>query len=249
MKILNKTLLVASCLSLAACASTMTKIDELGTGPQLAKVENPTTKTDYKPIANWPTEAQSSSQRSANSLWQQGSRSFFKDQRATRVGDILTVVVKIADKADLDNQTQVTRSNAETMNGTSYFGLEDKIGKILPGSPNLPNLIDIDSDKDVQGSGAIGRKEDIETKVAAIITQVLSNGNLAIRGTQQVKVNHEMREIEVAGVIRPEDISSDNTIQSEQIAEARISYGGRGTISYANQPRYGSEILDIISPF
>jgi len=249
MKVIYKTLVLASCVSLAACSNTLTRLDELNSGPQLAKVENPTAKPDYQPIDNWPAEVQATKGKAANSLWQQGSRSFFKDQRANRVGDILTVVVKISDKADLDSQTQVSRANTENLDATSYFGLEDKIGKILPGSPNLPNLIDVDSSKDVEGSGTIGRKEDIETKVAAIITQVLPNGNLAIKGTQQVKVNHEMREVVIAGVIRPEDISSDNTIQSEQIAEARISYGGRGTISYANQPRYGSELLDIISPF
>lgn len=249
MKILKNIIIAGSLFSLTACAETMTRLDELGSGPKLAKVESPADKPDYAPVSNWPTQAEISEKRGSNSLWQQGSRSFFKDQRATRVGDILTVVVKITDKADLDNNTAVKRANKENVDATSYFGLEDKIGKILPGDPNLPNLVDVDSAKDVSGGGSVGRKEDIETKVAAIITQVLPNGNMVIKGTQQVRVNHELREIAIEGVIRPEDIESDNTIQSEQIAEARISYGGRGTISYANQPRYGSELMDIVSPF
>ncbi len=249
MKKIQKLLLISSLLTTVACANTLTRLEEVNSGPKLAQVESPASKPDYKPISNWPTPSEGVALKSSNSLWQQGSRSFFKDQRATRVGDILTVVVKIADKAALNNNTSQTRANSESLDAGSYFGLEDKIGKILPGDPNLPNLVDYESDRSITGGGTIGRKEDIETKVAAIITQVLPNGNLAIKGTQQVKINHEMRELEVAGVIRPEDISSDNTIQSEQIAEARINYGGRGTISYANQPRYGSELVDIISPF
>lgn len=249
MKTLKNIILVGSLLSTVACANTLTRLDELNSGPQLAKVESPANKPEYQPVSNWPVQSEMREARGSNSLWQQGSRSFFKDQRATRVGDILTVVVKIDDKADLDNNTQVTRDNTEGMSFNSAFGLEDKIGKILPGDPNMPNLIDVGSSKDVSGGGTVGRKESIETKVAAVISQVLPNGNLVIKGTQQVRVNHELREIGVEGVIRPEDIESDNTIQSDQIAEARISYGGRGTISYANQPRYGSELLDIVSPF
>jgi flagellar L-ring protein precursor FlgH len=249
MKNFGKLILVTSLLSTVACTNTLTRLEELDSGPKLAKVENPTKMPGYSPIENWPIEQKIVSEKAANSLWQQGSRSFFKDQRATRVGDILTVVVKISDKADLDNTTSASRSNAENVAAPQFLGLEDKIGKIMPGDPDLSNLVDINTSKDVSGTGTIGRKEDIETKVAAIVTQILPNGNMAIKGTQQIKVNHEMRELEIAGVIRPEDISSDNTIQSEQIAEARISYGGRGTISYANKPRYGSDIIDIISPF
>jgi flagellar L-ring protein precursor FlgH len=249
MKGLKKLLLVSSLLTTVACANTMERIEEINSGPKLAQVQSPADNPNYKPITNWPAQSDGVPPRTANSLWQQGSRSFFKDQRATRVGDILTVVVKISDKAALNNSTSSTRSNNESLDAGSYFGLEDKIGTILPGDPNLPNLVDYESNRKISGGGTIGRKEDIETRIAAIITQVLPNGNLALKGTQQVRVNHELREVAIEGVIRPEDISSDNTIQSEQIAEARISYGGRGTISYANQPRYGSELIDIISPF
>ena len=202
MKGIKKILMVSSLLTTVACANTLTRLEEVNSGPQLAKVESPVEKADYKPISNWPTQSDGIPQKASNSLWQQGSRSFFKDQRATRVGDILTVVVKVSDKADLDNNTSSTRTNSESLDATSYFGLEDKIGKILPGDPNLPNLVDYGSDRSIEGGGTIGRKETIETKVAAIITQVLPNGNLAIKGTQQIKVNHEMRELEVAGVIR-----------------------------------------------
>jgi flagellar L-ring protein precursor FlgH len=249
MKNLKTALLLSTCLVVSACSSTLQRVEEIKSGPIMAEVQNPTTKEDYKPVTSWPTPVAAAPNKSANSLWQSGSRSFFKDQRATRVGDILTVVVKISDKADLDSSTETTKSNEESIDASTFFGLESKIGKVLPGDIDPGNLADISTNNAISGSGKIGRKEDIETKVAAIVTQILPNGNLVIKGTQQVKVNHEMREMQVEGVIRPEDISSDNTIQSEQIAEARISYGGRGTITYANQPRYGSDIIDIISPF
>ena len=250
MKHLKNLLLVSSLLSTIACSETLTRLDELGSGPQLSKVASPADSSGYKPISNWPTQTESVPPRNSNSLWQQGSRSFFKDQRANRVGDILTVVVQISDKAALNNTTTATRANKENIGASKFFGFETKIGNILPGGNTDPsNLASIDSSKNTTGGGTIGRQEDITTRVSAIITQILPNGNLAIKGTQQVRINDEMREVGVEGVIRPEDISYDNTIQSEQIAEARISYGGRGTISYANQPRYGSDLIDIVSPF
>ena len=82
-----------------------------------------------------------------------------------------------------------------------------------------------------------------------MITEVLPNGNLAIFGRQEVQVNFERRDLVVAGVIRPEDITSGNTIAYEQIAEARVSYGGQGQITDFQQPRYGQQLYDIVFPF
>lgn len=238
-------------LSVSACSGMMNKLDEIGTGPKLEPEKNPTQQANYQPVTNWPTPVESAQpQKNANSLWQTGARSFFKDQRATRVGDILTVQVSIADKADLDNATENSRDTSETTGKPTLLGITDIAETVIPtGDNGGASLASISSKNANKGSGKIGRKESIETKIAATITQVLPNGNLVIKGVQQVKVNHELREIALEGVIRPEDISSDNTIMSDQIAEARISYGGRGTISDSQQARYGYQVFDAISPF
>ena len=189
--------------------------------------------------------------REANSLWRSGARAFFKDQRASRVGDILTVSINIDDQAQINNQTTRTRANSENAGMPEVFGYD--LNKILPdqrrGRRAAPDLINLSSDTSNKGTGQINRKETITLQVAALITDVLPNGNLVLQGRQEVRVNFEVRELQLAGVIRPEDISSANSISYEKIAEARISYGGRGQISDVQQPRYGQQIFDIIMPF
>ena len=249
MKSFKKFALMTTCLVVSAC-NTFDRLEDVGKGPQLNPQISPTQQANYKPVSNWPTEVQPTFQPKApNSLWQPGARSFFKDQRATRVGDILTVLVNISDSASLDNSTSRDRTSAEGLNAPNLLGLEKEVYKLIPGKQDPNNLLTVGGNSSSTGSGQIGRKETITTKIAASITQILGNGNLVIKGTQQIKVNYEMREVTVEGVIRPEDISSDNTISSNQIAEARISYGGKGIVSDVQQPRYGNQIIDIISPF
>jgi flagellar L-ring protein precursor FlgH len=187
--------------------------------------------------------------RDANSLWRSGSRAFFKDQRAAKVGDIITVNVNIADSAGIKNQTQRTRASNETAKATALAGYEASLGRMLPNAVDPTNLINANADSLSQGTGSIDRSEAIKIKVAAIVTQVLPNGNLVVHARQEVRVNAEMRELQIAGVIRREDIASDNTIAADKIAEARVAYGGRGTISDVQQPRYGQQLYDIFFPF
>jgi flagellar L-ring protein precursor FlgH len=228
----------------------MQRLSEVGEAPKMTRIENPVQKKDYRPVS-MPMPTVKEAKSSPNSLWRPGARSFFKDQRASEVGDILTVVVNIEnERASLSNETERTRENvSETASLSSFLGLEGNLNDILPESVDPTNLVNASSDSGHTGKGTIERAETINLRLAAVIIQVLPNGNLVLAGRQETRVNNELRELAVTGVIRPQDISSSNTIEWDQIAEARISYGGRGTISDVQQPRYGQQVFDIIFPF
>jgi flagellar L-ring protein precursor FlgH len=184
---------------------------------------------------------------SPNSLWRNGSRAFFKDQRAHQVGDILTVKVKITDKANIENETQRTRKESTDSGITDFIGsktITNPATSILPG-----RLLTSDGSSASDGKGTIDRKDEITTNIAAVVTQMLPNGNMVVEGKQEMRVNFEIRELVVAGIVRPEDIESDNTIDSTKIAQARIAYGGRGQLTDLQQPRYGNQVMDILLPF
>lgn len=183
----------------------------------------------------------------AGSLWHPVY--LFSDRRARTTGDILTVVIEIDDEAALRNRTERARDAAEALDMSTLFGIPQEIDEILPGDLSLEAGVDISSDSATLGAGQIARDEKIELKIAATVTNVLPNGNLAILGSQEVRVNYELRDLQIAGIIRPQDITRDNTIDYEKIAEARLVYGGRGQVYQLQQPRYGEQVLDIILPF
>jgi flagellar L-ring protein precursor FlgH len=241
------TLAAALAVSVSAC-NTMTRLSEVGGGPQLSQIKDPYAQPGYQPVS-LPMPTPTPAERNPNSLWRSGSKAFFKDQRAKQVGDILTVLITINDQAQMNNETKKSRDNAESMGLPSLFGLESQLKNALPSAVNASKLMDATSTSSNDGKGNITRKEQIELKVAALVTQTLPNGNLVIQGRQEVRVNYELRDLNMNGVIRPEDITAQNTISYEKIAEARISYGGRGQISDIQQPRYGQQLFDIISPF
>ncbi len=239
----------ASLIFLLSGCSAMNRIENIGEAPPLTQIQNPTLSQGYQPVS-MPMPAPSVQHQTANSLWQAGARAFFRDMRAARVGDILTVIINIDDSAELENSSTRTRANTDNMDLNGFLGLEGRfLQRNLPDEVTADNLYDVDSQLSNAGTGQIDREEQIEVKVAAVVTQLLPNGNLVISGRQQVVVNFEMRELQVAGIIRPQDIATENTINFEQIAEARIAYGGQGQITDVQQPRYGSQLMDIILPF
>jgi flagellar L-ring protein FlgH len=181
------------------------------------------------------------------SLWQPVY--LFSDRRARTVGDILTVVIEIDDEAALRNRTERDRDASEALDMDTLFGIPQEIDEVLPGDLSLEAGVDVSSDSSTAGEGQIARDEKIELKIAATVTDVLPNGNLAILGSQEVRVNYELRDLQIAGIIRRQDITRDNTIDYEKIAEARLVYGGRGQVYQLQQPRYGQQVLDIILPF
>ncbi|HET8727495.1 MAG TPA: flagellar basal body L-ring protein FlgH [Alphaproteobacteria bacterium] len=238
---------IATALVLSACGAGE-RIANIGKAPDLSPITNPAVEADYVPV-RMPMPAPMISESNPNSLWQAGSRAFFRDHRAARVGDILTVIIEIDDQATINNQTQRSRDNSENAGLPNFLGFESKLGAILPDEVDPSNLVGMNSASNTQGAGSISRGEEIELQLASVVTDILPNGNMVIYGRQEVRVNFEVRELAIAGIIRPEDISSANTISYEKIAEARISYGGRGQISDVQQPRYGQQLYDIIFPF
>ncbi len=246
-KTLKHILLTTTLLGLAAC-NAYDRVSDIGSQPKMASIEDPTRKDGYVPV-HMPMPAPSLSERQPNSLWATGGRAFFRDQRAQRVGDILTVVVTINDQAQLQNETKRSRDNTDTAGVTNFLGFESHLHNWLPNAVNPASLINTNSALSNDGKGSIQRQEQIDLRVAATIVQVLPNGNLVLQGRQQVGVNFDLRDLTISGIIRPQDISADNTITYDQIAEARIAYGGRGSVTDVQQPRYGDQLLDIIMPF
>ena len=228
---------------LASGCSSLERLANVGEQPKLSTIDNPTTKAGYKPVS-MPMPTPQPASYNPNSLWRNGSRAFFKDQRAHQVGDILTITVNITDKANIANETQRSRSGTEDSNITSFFGV-----KKVPGTNAAGNMLTTDSTSSTDGKGSITRQEALQTNVAAVVTQLLPNGNLVVEGKQEIRVNYEIRELVVAGIVRPEDIQSDNTIDSSMIAQARIAYGGRGQITDVQQARLGQQVMDILLPF
>jgi len=220
------------------------RIGAIADGPSLSPVSDPSGIAQARTVS-MPMPEPAPQTRNASSLWQKGSTSFFRDQRAAREGDILTVLVDIKDGARLKNETKRGRSASEAIAAPQALGLESKLGGVI----DLDSGIELTSGSSTSGSGSVNRNENINLRVAAVVTRRLPNGNLVISGRQEIRVNSELRELVVAGVIRPEDISAQNTVTYDQIAEARISYGGRGTISDVQRPRYGQEVADIVLPW
>jgi flagellar L-ring protein precursor FlgH len=231
-------------VSVAGGCSSIDRLSQIGEQPKLSEIENPTAKPGYKPV-QMPMPKPEAVSYNANSLWRNGSRSFFKDQRAHQIGDLLTVTVNITDQANFANETQRSRKTTEDSGLTAFLG-----SNLLSGNTVLPGrFLTADSNSSADGKGSIQRQETLQTNIAAVVTQLLPNGNLVVEGKQEVRVNFEKRELIVAGIVRPEDIQSDNTIDSSKIAQARIAYGGHGQITDVQQPRYGQQVMDVLLPF
>jgi len=248
MNVLNVTrhaVLAALATSLLSGCAAFDRIRNVGQPPPLSAVNNPIARPGYKPV-QMPMPAAQPASYNPNSLWRNGSRAFFKDQRAHQIGDLLTVVVNINDTAQFANETQRSRDNKTDSNVTNFLGKNNfPLGNVpVPGA-----LLNADSAASSDGKGSINRTEALTTNVAAVVTQILPNGNMVVEGKQEIRVNFEMRELIVAGIVRPEDIQSDNTIDYHKIAEARIAYGGKGQITDVQQERYGQQLTDILLPF
>lgn len=183
------------------------------------------------------------------SLWRSGPESLFGDRRARTLGDIVTVMIEIDEEAEIDNRTDRSRTSSDNLSVPALLGVPSLAQNVLPGGGSLNPAIDASSNTASSGNGTIQRAERITLRVAATVDHILPNGHLSIIGTQEIRVNYELRELQIAGIIRPEDITRANVITYDKIADARISYGGRGQISDLQKARYGQQLIDIVSPF
>jgi flagellar L-ring protein precursor FlgH len=238
---------VAALLALGGC-SAMQQLSEIGKPPAMTATADPTADPKYRPVT-MPMPRAEPIQAEPASLWRNGSRAFFKDQRAAQVGDIVTVLVNTTDTADVENASTETKNGSESMGVPNMFGLEASLPKLLGKAVNASSLVSANSASTAGGTGVIKRNETVTLRLAGVITQMLPNGNLVVAARQEMEVNSELRELRVSGVIRPQDIASDNTVSHDRMAEARISYGGRGQLTSVQTPRYGQQVLDILLPF
>src|SRR5919202_1526796 len=234
----------AAALLLQGCGS-LEQLSRIGRAPNMPRVPSPPADPAWRPVS-MPMPSPQDPPPVANSLWRPGSRTFLRDQRAAQVGDLITILVSIQDEAQLQNRPQRQRDGTDTMGIPQLFGMQTRW---LPRAANPAEVVKTNGAQNSDGNGSVRRNETVTLRLAATVTQVLPNGNLVVAGRQEVRVNAELRELALQGVIRPQDIASDNTIRHDRLAEARIAYGGRGTLSDLQQPRYGQQLMDIVLPF
>ncbi|WP_322990181.1 MULTISPECIES: flagellar basal body L-ring protein FlgH [unclassified Hoeflea] len=222
-------------LSLSGCGSQTFR--EIGKAPSMSPVGSGLTYGETPQMAAYPKQPMQ--RTNSFSLWDDRSAKLFQDARAVSIGDILTVDLEINDKANFDNATDRSRTNASGINA----------------SVNIPSLsavgdgdIGYGSKTSTKGQGNTARSEQLKLRIAAVVTGILPNGNLVISGSQEVRVNHELRILNVAGIVRPLDVDHNNTVAYDKIAEARVSYGGRGRLTEVQQPPVGQQFIDIYSP-
>jgi flagellar L-ring protein precursor FlgH len=196
-----------------------------------------------------PVRLEDPDQPFSASLWSGNRKSLLGDRRAVTRGDILTVVVEIDEKAEFSNSTERSRKGKEDLSVPDLVGIPQRLERKLPVGATFDPAVTVNSKSESEGDGTIKRREKLTLRVAATVLGVLPNGVMQIQGTQEVRVNFELRELIITGFVRPADISRQNEITYDKIASARISYAGRGQISDVQQPRYGQQIADIVLPF
>ncbi|MEM6339743.1 MAG: flagellar basal body L-ring protein FlgH [Pseudomonadota bacterium] len=238
-------LLICCVTLLVACSN---RVDHLGKAPSFT---SPLESTEHSAMLSPGLPATVERRRLVDqaSLWSGQRESLLGDRRALQRGDILTVVIEIDEKAEISNATSRSRNGAESLQVPQLIGIPQRLDEELPDGASSSDLVSLNSSSSAGGDGSVTRKEKLTLRVAATVVDVLPNGVLSISGSQELRVNFEMRELLVNGYVRPEDISRQNEITYDKIASARVSYGGRGQITDVQQPRVGQQVLDMVLPF
>ncbi len=234
-----------------------TNLSTIGEPPQMTQIKDPRDVPGYEPV-HMPMPEPVTASSGTNSLWQTGSRAFFKDQRAGKVGDVLSVSVIIDRKQSMKMNPDIERKSSLSTTVTEVLGqslpMQKRLAKALPGQKNsapgrLSDWVDMESNPYQKSTATYDVQDKMQFTMAAVIVQILPNGNMVIQGREEVRLVNELREIEIKGIIRREDISSNNTVSSQKIANLRISYGGRGDLSDAQSAPWGQQYLNKLLPF
>ena len=232
--------LLATVALLSGCSQTPQTIREIGNAPSMSPIGSGLQFSQAPQLASYPKRPQN--MNNGYSLWSDSQAALFKDARALNIGDILTVNIRINDKANFDNETDLEKTNSRKSGWNAD-------ATIFGWNPKTESTYGFDGTSEMNGKGSTTRAEQLNLLVAAVVTGVLDNGNLLISGSQEVRVNHEIRILNVAGIVRPQDVDAENEISYEKIAEARISYGGRGVSTDVQKPTWGQDLLNRITPF
>lgn len=241
---MQKVTLVIAALALAACQ----RLEDVGKAPDFTPVEAGNEFFAMNTVAMPQTEELAPAASDA-SLWSGTRQSLLGDRRAAQRGDIMTVVIEINDSAQISNSSGRTRAGTDTMGVSDMFGIPQRIDARSTNGATLANAYSTNSNSSYAGQGSVSRNEKLTLRVAATVIDRLPNGVLRIQGSQEVRVNFEVRELVVTGFVRPEDVSRQNEVTYDKIAGARISYGGRGQITDVQQPRIGQQVADVLLPF
>lgn len=236
-------------ITLFAFATGCSRLREVGSAPEFSPPQASPEAAAMRTFGLQPDLPARTTRLDTPSLWSGERGSLLGDSRAVQRGDILTVVIEIDDSASISNSTDRSRTGSESLSIPNLFGIPQRIDPELPQGATLGAAVDFNSDSRFGGDGSVQRNEQLELRIAATVVDVMPNGVLAIEGTQEVRVNFEMRELLVSGFVRPADISRQNEITYDKLASARISYGGRGQITDVQQPRIGQQVADIVLPF
>lgn len=242
----TKISLLLSISLLSACATTKAS-DKAAFTPPIPNIEYAQNKFRAN-MASVPAEDMRLNARET-SLWSNSPKSLFGDRRASQAGDILTVLVEIDDEAEMSNSVSEDRQTSENLGLNAFFGLPEKINGILPAGASTSPAIDLTRTRNLSGDGTIQRGEKITLRLAVQVIDVLPNGYLELSGKQQIMVNNEVRHLQVSGLIRTQDISRQNVITYDKIADAKIYYGGQGQVTDAVKPKVGNKIMQKIIPF
>ena len=235
---------LAGLMTLGAC----NRVQNIGQTPEMTA---PVQTAELEAMANPPLDLPKgpATPDAGASLFASSPTSLVGDRRAQQRGDILTVVIQIDDKAEMQNSSGRSRNAADSVGIDAMAGLPQRLDPMLPEGASLAQLAKAKGASSFKGTGSISRRDKLTLRVAATVVDRLPNGVLRIEGTQEVRVNYELRELTVSGFVRPQDIGRNNEIAYDRIAGARISYGGRGQISDVQQPRYGQQVADILLPW
>lgn len=215
------------------------RLASVNEAPELSQIQNPKEAANYQPVSIPMPDARGR-HKEANSLWQIGSKAFFKDQRANKVGDVITVVVSIDNTQTMDMSPEINRTSQSSLNYKKFF---------LFTNDYLPGEVDLSSNPSLKGKGKYNVSDKVAFTIASVVTQVLPNGSLIVQGRREVRLMNEVREMSIIGVVRREDVLANNTIESDKIAELRVSYGGRGDLSDTMRAPWGQQILNQVAPF